>query len=153
MFTGTASSGSYDCLKKYRYFFVSMFLLSNRWRFIPVLLSMMLIFYASHQPGESINLIDIPNVDKLLHSLVYAVLAYSALIAVSPAIRIRNVKTVGILVVMFCLVYGVTDEYHQSFIPGRSSSIWDMLADTLGAGLAVISWFRYIEQRLIDKKK
>ncbi|MCA9773252.1 MAG: VanZ family protein [Myxococcales bacterium] len=29
--------------------------------------------------------------------------------------------------------YGLTDEIHQSFVPGRTSSLYDAIADTLGA--------------------
>lgn len=31
------------------------------------------------------------------------------------------------------LLYGVADEIHQSFVPGRTFSLWDMAADGLGA--------------------
>ena len=30
-------------------------------------------------------------------------------------------------------LYGVTDEYHQLFVPGRSFDVLDMLADALGS--------------------
>lgn len=38
---------------------------------------------------------------------------------------------------LFCGIYGLSDEWHQSFVPGRSSSGWDWLADSLGAATAV----------------
>lgn len=34
--------------------------------------------------------------------------------------------------------YGVLDEYHQSFVPGRDTSSLDVLADFIGATLAVM---------------
>lgn len=34
--------------------------------------------------------------------------------------------------------YGVLDEYHQSFVPGRDPSALDVLADFVGAALAVM---------------
>ncbi len=37
----------------------------------------------------------------------------------------------------FCSFYGATDEWHQSFVIGRTSDILDWLADTLGAGLGM----------------
>lgn len=33
--------------------------------------------------------------------------------------------------------YGVSDEWHQSFVPGRTPTVDDWVADTLGAGVAV----------------
>lgn len=34
--------------------------------------------------------------------------------------------------------YGVTDEIHQLFVPGRSSSVFDIMADALGVLIAVL---------------
>lgn len=34
--------------------------------------------------------------------------------------------------------YGVLDEYHQSFVPGRDASVLDVVADFAGAALAVL---------------
>ncbi|HHB76440.1 MAG TPA: VanZ family protein, partial [Desulfobulbus sp.] len=48
---------------------------------------------------------------------------------------------VGISVVIFCLLYGVSDEWHQSFVPGRTPDILDIAADTFGAAVMVLLWF------------
>ena len=38
----------------------------------------------------------------------------------------------------FAVLYAVTDEFHQSFVPGRFPSIWDVLVfDNLGAFLSL----------------
>jgi VanZ family protein len=44
--------------------------------------------------------------------------------------------------VLFSSLYGVSDEYHQSFVPGRTSTVDDWVADTAGAMFAalVILW-------------
>ena len=36
--------------------------------------------------------------------------------------------------IVFCSLYGATDEWHQSFVAGRNSDSLDWLADTIGAG-------------------
>lgn len=41
------------------------------------------------------------------------------------------------LSITFCSLYGISDEWHQSFVEGRFPGIADWLADTSGAGLAV----------------
>ena len=41
---------------------------------------------------------------------------------------------------LFALLYGMTDEFHQQFVPGRFSSLMDIAADVAGAVIAV--WFR-----------
>jgi len=50
---------------------------------------------------------------------------------------ITDSLVVQLLSVLFCSVYGATDEWHQSFVAGRHSDVWDWVADTLGAGLAM----------------
>ena len=36
------------------------------------------------------------------------------------------------------VIYGATDEWHQSFVPGRTPDINDLLADAVGAFAAVM---------------
>ena len=43
----------------------------------------------------------------------------------------------AILAILVGIFYGITDEFHQSFVPGRSSSEWDVLADSVGVGVVV----------------
>ncbi len=49
---------------------------------------------------------------------------------------------VYIVSVLFCSLYGLSDEWHQSFVPGRDASLGDWLADTIGAVLAATAIFR-----------
>jgi VanZ family protein len=35
--------------------------------------------------------------------------------------------------------YGATDEWHQSFVPGRSSDVHDWYADAIGAGMGTVA--------------
>lgn len=107
-------------------------------RFLPVTLVMGIIFFLSHQPGGSFSLPDIVNIDKVLHCLVYTALGLAALFALQPSWRQQHPVASGFGVVLFCLFYGITDEFHQSFVPGRSCDIFDVLADTTGGLLAVV---------------
>lgn len=46
---------------------------------------------------------------------------------------------------VFAVLYAITDEFHQSFVPGRTPSVWDVLVfDNLGAliGLACLSLYK-----------
>ena len=43
---------------------------------------------------------------------------------------------------VICLIYGATDEFHQTFVDGRSGEVRDVLVDALGALIAIILiWF------------
>ncbi len=46
-------------------------------------------------------------------------------------------KTVAILSLCFCSLYGVSDEWHQYYVPGRETDVLDWMADTLGASIAL----------------
>ncbi|MBR4011522.1 MAG: VanZ family protein, partial [Spirochaetaceae bacterium] len=48
-------------------------------------------------------------------------------------------------------IYGIIDEIHQSFTPGRSSTISDWIADTLGALFG--SFVFYLVVKIINKIK
>ena len=101
-----------------------------------------IIFYLSHQPYDFAELPPIVGFDKLLHVIAYSCLAGTFLYGLHPFVHNSNRSAVAIVVVLFCALYGISDEYHQSFIPGRFDSVWDVLADGLGALLVVGWWFK-----------
>jgi len=72
-----------------------------------------------------------PHQDKLVHGTAYAVMAFLAWRAFSHHIQTR-LLLVGVAV-LFCSIYGVSDEFHQLFIQGRDADVWDWVADTTGA--------------------
>jgi len=77
-----------------------------------------------------------PGVDKLMHFTAFSALAAAAGLWFSreswlqPGVRgaMRNF----IICAAIASVYGALDEFHQYFVPGRSSDVWDWVADTLG---------------------
>ena len=77
--------------------------------------------------------------DKHVHGLVYAGLALMIVRAWAggawSAVTYARAWRAGLLAV----AYGATDEWHQSFVPGRDASLADLGADTLGAALAVVA--------------
>jgi len=81
--------------------------------------------------------------DKLLHAAEYAVLG--GLLA--HALRFAGVppRRALIAAVLLASAFGATDEFHQSFVPGRSADVADWVADTLGAAIGaslVIAFLR-----------
>ncbi|MFG1691601.1 VanZ family protein [Gemmatimonadota bacterium] len=75
--------------------------------------------------------------DKVLHFLLYSILG--ATLAWGWARMRRQVPHWA--VVSLGVVYGLVDEWHQSFVPGRSPSLGDALADLAGtvAGFALVA--------------
>jgi len=117
------------------------------YRFIPMITVMGTIFVLSHQPGDTLSLPDVPNIDKLVHSLVYGTLAAATLYAIPGGVIKKFPLRSSLFVVLFCLLYGLSDEWHQSFIPGRFPSGWDIAADTLGAVVVVYLWGKWLAFR------
>ncbi|MBA3850203.1 MAG: hypothetical protein C0502_09455 [Opitutus sp.] len=74
-----------------------------------------------------------PGADKGVHFLVFGLLAT---LVVRNGFAPRQVW-VAVLAVS---VFGATDEWHQSFTPGRSVEVADWVADTLGAAVAVAAY-------------
>jgi hypothetical protein len=109
-------------------------------RTIPMALVMGIIFFLSHQPGDSLYLPPFPGIDKLAHLVAYGTLAAATIYAFSPGYQRREPFAVFCISVLFCLGYGVSDEFHQSFVPGRSPSGFDILADVCGALLVCLLW-------------
>jgi VanZ family protein len=101
---------------------------------------MALLFYLSHQPGLQTPML-FPGQDKVLHAAVYAVLGLLLLAAQPRPAQGYSWRQVGISVLIASL-YGLSDEIHQYFIPGRSSEVLDWVADTAGALIAVslLAW-------------
>ena len=104
---------------------------------MPAILWLTLIFVLSSQPT-------LPSTgqvtDKQAHAFTYGVLALLCLMGLTrwrwrsiagaqPAGRLR-----------MAVLYGVSDEIHQSFVPGRNPDVADVAADAAGrrhrAGLA-----------------
>jgi VanZ family protein len=55
--------------------------------------------------------------------------------------KLGTKKLVGYSI-LFAGLYAVTDEIHQSFVPGRSAELRDVLIDTIGAALGVaLIWY------------
>lgn len=63
---------------------------------------------------------------------IFATLIYRAL--VNSGVHKRKAMWYSVAIAMF---YGITDEIHQSFTPGRGPAVRDVLIDTLGAGLFI----------------
>jgi VanZ family protein len=76
--------------------------------------------------------------DKFAHGVGYGLLG-AVLIRALAGSRLKGVtwSRAG-LAVLLATLYGVSDEFHQSFVPGRSPDRLDVLADCIGAALAVV---------------
>jgi len=98
-----------------------------------------LIYYLSDQPGLAVTPL-FPQQDKVMHLAVYCVLGFLAMGTCRAGDR-RHRDTHFWQVVALVCIYGVLDEVHQYFVPGRHSDVFDVLADVIGGllGTSVMS--------------
>lgn len=74
--------------------------------------------------------------DKLLHCLEYAVFGF--LLFRSARVLIKGVIPAAAAAAAAGILYGLTDEFHQLFVPGRQADPADWAADAVGAALGVL---------------
>lgn len=96
-----------------------------------------LIFYLSGQSSPPYRLI-LPS-DKLIHFLEYMLLALLLLKALGGTFPGRTPAALGITAFIIAVIYAASDEFHQSFIPGRNADALDWMADSFGAALGSLT--------------
>jgi len=78
--------------------------------------------------------------DKIMHLLMYLGLGFLVTRALKDSFPSLPFLRLFWLAVLFCTLYGMSDELHQSFIPGRDASGYDVLADGVGGCVGALSW-------------
>jgi VanZ family protein len=102
-----------------------------------VLLWAGLIFYLSSMPKLGLRT-DTLLVPKLAHVIEYAFLTFLLVRALEGHRSTR--RRAAWIGAAIALVYAVTDEFHQGYVPNRHSSALDVLID--GIGIGTVAWWR-----------
>ena len=116
-------------------------------KWLPALFMMLLIFLISAQPSSQLPNFDWADrlVKKGGHAIGYAILA----LLYWRAFDFKDGK--HWVAWLLALLYAITDEFHQSFVPGRHPTIWDvMIFDNFGALISLWFFNRYRKQKRPD---
>ncbi|MCB9421270.1 MAG: VanZ family protein [Ardenticatenaceae bacterium] len=103
------------------------------------------IFLLSDQPKADIPSFGIWDllVKKGAHFLAYALLAILAWRVFDGR------KRPYLYAIVFTILYAISDEYHQTFVPGRNGQLVDVVIDSLGGAAALFSlrknWFHLFD--------
>lgn len=102
-------------------------------------LYMALIWILSSHPADAI--VNTPfSFDTLLkeslHLIEFAILYW--LIGFAFIAHNKWSERASILAAMVAILYGLTDEIHQSFVPSRSATVIDFVKDTMGVVVSYI---------------
>ncbi|MGD9684376.1 MAG: VanZ family protein [Candidatus Obscuribacterales bacterium] len=124
-----------------------------------VCLWMLVIFLFSHQPysgritEEYLGGLNVP-VRKLGHLAEYFVLfllVHWAMIAPrNPGDKEHGRAKFFIIPSVISVLYAMSDEFHQTFVAGRSASLSDVLVDATGVLMAVIALKLYRRWKLLN---
>ena len=107
---------------------------------MPSLLLMAIIFILSSQsdiPGPPDPLLN-RILKKSAHAIGYGMLA----ISYARALAHSGVQQSISFALCFAMLYGISDEWHQTFVPNRFGSPLDVLIDTIGASVGLFIWQR-----------
>jgi len=100
----------------------------------PVVFYSGIIFYVSSLSHVQAPLSEI-NFDKVLHIVEYMPFGFLLARALKNTRKSFSGITLTGAVFVLSLLYGLSDEYHQSFVMGRDSSMMDVFADSIGGGI------------------
>ena len=98
-----------------------------------------IIFWASSQPpGAALPWLF---ADKFLHLAEYSALGFLVARALEGDLGLVAARLI-MYAFLFSFLYGVSDEWHQSFVPERFPSVTDVLLNRVGVWLATWWWIR-----------
>ena len=111
---------------------------------LPVVIWSLVIFYFSSLPTAPITKVYwrefvIKKSAHVVEYAIYATLMYRALKESGV-----DKKEAGVYSVILAFIYGISDEFHQSFTPGRDPRLRDIFFDTMGASLAIYALWKLL---------
>lgn len=93
--------------------------------------------------------------DKIEHFGAYLVLSFLLNMAFRFQKKIKLFsERPNLYSFLFVFIYGIFDEIHQAFIPGRYCDLFDLIADTIGAilGLIIILFLSKLENKKLSTR-
>jgi len=112
---------------------------------LPSIVVMSGIFYlSSRTPSELGGIFPFLSSFNWGHFVAYYVLALTYL---WPFLKRYTMKISMVSAILLSVLYGMSDEWHQSFVPGRTPDFADIRNDLIGASLAMITYYWWIKRK------
>jgi VanZ family protein len=101
-------------------------------------------------PGDALPPSDLFQIDKVVHFIVFGVLMIVSAYALlrNFAVKGSPAKPMSIAIV-YSLGFGAMIEVLQLFVPGRSFSLLDILANSIGVGLGYLVILFFQKRKLV----
>lgn len=122
---------------------------------LPVYLYLLLIVITSSFSRLPAPQPDWFEIDKIYHLIEYGILSFLSLRAFMNSPRKILSSDAVFFTILATVAFGLTDEIHQAFVPGRTSSIADWIFDSLGAVAGVLAlklWLK-IDAKIKTRKR
>lgn len=119
---------------------------------LPVIVLCAAIFIQSSRPAPDV-LPPLPFMDKAAHAVVYALLGALLVRAFNTLDRWRG-RSLALLAggTLLAALYGLSDEWHQSFVGSRTADSADWLADLVGGFLGSLAYLRFRMQNTSESR-
>ena len=102
--------------------------------------------------AKASNLLNAP-LRKCMHALVYFVLAIIIILFITCISKKRKYIIPAIITIICIIIAASLDEYHQTFVDGRTGQIKDVLIDTAGGVCGILFYGTYYLAYHIGYKK
>jgi len=92
---------------------------------------------------------------KICHASVYfafSILVFNLIIQLKKG----SLSFYILLTILICFIYAITDEYHQTFVIGRTGQFIDIIIDTIGSAIGAIfisTIYKIVIRKSVNKKK
>jgi VanZ family protein len=106
----------------------------------PVIAYALLIFFLSSLSSFPETVSFEFNSDKVAHFMEYFIFGCLLYRWFASPERGRKRWHLLLATILIGTGYALSDEWHQSFVPGRDASLWDALFDSLGVGMAAATY-------------
>jgi VanZ family protein len=123
---------------------------------VALLIWMALIFVSSSMPQNVFPDLGSWVWPKLVHVLYFGVLALLVQVTLQQQRRFEPFwKLVPLVSILIAVLYGITDEVHQLFTPGRHARFTDVLIDGFGASLFILvsRAYRRFEPKIVKNDR
>lgn len=120
----------------------------NKYKFAtiaPVVALALAIFIESSQSKIPFLDASIVGMDKVLHFLAFFMFGVFLQLAIYGNMKGRRL---ALLVILLGAVFGLSDEFHQSFVPGRDADIFDLIADIAGV-ISSLFLLKFVRKLLV----
>ena len=136
---------------------------------LALLVWMGVIFYFSHQSGDTSmqlsdgildsfkslfqNFLDYHTLSYIVRKIAHFTEYFILGLLIYHLVKQYRVisKTEIIWMILFCVIYAMSDEFHQVFIGGRSPKFFDVIIDSLGSSLSILILQLLQKRKIISK--